>query len=382
MKTPTAPRCRRFSATRQLSALVGATLALASTMAPAATDTPPRPWETTLELVAAHDITLLQASGSTERKLGGWDAALSLALNAITIDYQPVPFDFKGHAVTRRELGAALQAAGERPLGDIWTMLASAGGYLGHTNYRSVWLDEYYYQQYADFPAPPGSDIYTKAHPRGISTMLGARWAYHPGSGFAQLTVSRLRDRVSPGYEVDFDGLHKTPEVLRTTALNLDLENILTPWARSLVRLRAALTTEREWRLGAEGRLNLALDDAWTARLHVGYTEEAPRFRATFGGLELERTLSRRLALFAGGKLYSDTGEIENALLFTSSAPPLHTWQFRGGVRWTRDGWSGRLTLGLIRTRYGATNSDTDFFQNLYRDRHWLIGQLALTRSF
>lgn len=340
------------------------------------------PWEFGAEFAGAGDVDLWQGSVVTTLAGTAGENAFSVAHNRLQIDYEPVAFDFQGESRTRRESATALQWNARRQVNEAWTTLFGAGAYDGFTNYRSVWLDEYFRQQYSDLTSVPGADLYTTADPHGFNVSAGARWMYRPASGFAQLTVSQLQDDVSPGYEIDFDGLRRGELTLTTTAINLALENVLTPRARSLIEVRAAKTSGREWRWGFEAGCNLALGERWVARLQAGASTEDPQFDAWYGGATIEYEVSPAFAVFVSARYYEDTGEIENALLFSSAAPGLRSRQFGGGIRWKGDAWSARLYAAPLHSRYDPTNPDTDFFQNLYADRDWTIVQFAVARSF
>jgi len=339
-------------------------------------------WEGGFEFIGASDVTLFEASVTNIFEIRGWEGSANLTYNRTGIDYQPVDFDFQGEAVNRNENAIAFQVNGRRAIGERWTLLSGAGAYDGYTNYRSVWLDEYFHQQYAGLGNIPGFDTYEVAHPKGVNVSTGARWEYRPASGFAELTVSWLGDEVSPGYEIDFDGLVRGPDKLGSFAAALSFENVLTKNMRSRVALSTVKTTDREVRLGLHGALNVALSERLIARFEAGAATESPQFDSFFGNVSIEYEISPAVAVFASARYYEDTGEIENALLFSSSAPGMDSRQAGAGMRWIGDDWSARLFVAPIRVDYEPTNPDTDFFQNLYKDREWTVVQFAFGRSF
>ena len=341
-----------------------------------------RTGEFSTEVLHASDVDLLQLTTQGSLDVGGWDTTGSLAVSRFAISYEPAPFDFQGVSRRRAETNAGLQLNGRRHLRESWTLLAGAGAYDGPTNYRSLWLDEYFHQQYANLPPTPGFDTYRAADPGGWNLTGGLRWAYRPGSGFAQLAVSFLRDDIAPGYEIDFAGLRRGRDRLDTIALNGSFENVLSPGVRSLVEMRAVKTTERDVRLGVDASVNIAAAERWITRLQAGATTEDPRFDAWYLGATIEYAPRPALAWFATVRRYADTGEIENALLFTSAAPALHSTQFGIGVRRTGESWSWRVYAATLRANYAPTNPSLDFFQNLYRDRDWTILQAAIARRF
>ena len=334
--------------------------------------------EFSAESIRAGDIALARGTAAARLVRGDTEFTFTLAQSGLEFDYQPAPFDFRGQSLTRDETSTALRAAGQHRFGaGPATALVAVGGYRGYTSYRSAWLDEYYRQQYAHLSGTPGLNAFRTASPGGHDGSLGARWEYVKGSAFAQLTAGWAQDRVSPGYEIDFTGLRRTADTLATSSLTLSLENVLTRRLRSRVEVRTAETSGRERRFGGEAELRAALGEPWIVRAHAGAAREAPTFRSHFGGLAVERELGAGYSAYVEGRLYRDTGEIENALLFSSAAPGLHTRSLGVGVRHDGERWSGRVAVGRLHTDFAPTNLNTDFFRNLYRDRSWLTLEAA-----
>ena len=318
------------------------------------------------EFLHAPDISLAQAADTFRLDWGKTEAALTLGLGTLAIDYAPVSFDFLGHAVSRRERTWSAQLALRHRAGLRLELLGGAGVRDGFDSYRALWLDEYFSQRFASFHG------YRRATPRGAAFSAGARWEYRPASGFVQFGYACAQDEVAPGYEIDFSGLRRGAQTLDTATLTLVFENVVTPRLRTRVEVRAADTSGRKPRLGVEASANYALGERWIVRAHAGGSEERPAFRARFGGVALEFAATETLAIFAGTHLYRDTGEIENALLFTSAAPGLHSRRGEIGVRRDGETLSWRISVGTVAGDFAPTNRNTDFFQNLYRDRHWL----------
>ncbi|MDG2171027.1 MAG: hypothetical protein P8L44_24225 [Opitutales bacterium] len=341
----------------------------------------PDPMESGFEWVDSDDVSLIQSSWVGDFETGSWESSVSLAYGHYSMDYQPVPFGFLGQERHLSERNLAFQWNAESRFGEYWTFMGGAGLCDGFTNYRSVWLDEYYRQRFSDLGDTPGAENYVDADPKGINGTAGARWEYKPGTGFAQINVSWLEDNVSPGYEIDFEGLRRGSLTLYTRAVGLSTENILSKRVRSYVSFRASDTTDRSTRYGLDAALHIAVADHWVTRLNVGRAEEDPLFEAHFGSIALERTLSENLSGFVDFRVYEDTGEIENALLFTSAAPGLDSERWGVGLRWMGEHWSARLYIAKLETDYEPTQVNTDFFQNLYADRDWNIYQFAISRS-
>jgi len=328
------------------------------------------------EVLQASDITLTQAADTLRLNRGATEAALTLGFGTLAIDYAPVAFDLFGSARGRKETALSAQLALRHRAGPRLELLGSLGARDGFDSYRALWLDEYFRQR---FEGRPG---YRSAQPRGAAFSGGARWEYQLASGFVQLGYARSQDDVAPGYEIDFAGLRRGAETLVTDTVTLGFENVLTERLRTRVELRVATTSEREPRYGAEISARYALGERWIVRADAGASDERPTFRAQYGGAELEFSATETFAIFFGAQLYRDTGEIENALLFSSAAPGLRSRRADLGLRRDGERLSWRVSVGRVAGDFAATNRNTDFFQNLYRDRSWLALRAAASWKF
>ena len=335
------------------------------------------------EYFGSNDVGLSQGNANWrwERPDRGLIGEVSVAFNRFNLDYQPVPFDFRGASSELTEISRALQTNLRWRTREDWQWIGSAGVYDGYTNYRSIWLAEYFRQQFEPLGAT-APDSYVRPDPKGVSAGAGFRWEYVPASGFLELVVTGLRDEVAPGYEIDFDGLRRGRERLNGLGISVSTENVLSSRVRSRVQVSATRVSERNWRISGEGAVNVALAENLVGRLSMGGATEDPQFGAWYGQAVVDWELSERWALFASGRYYVDTGEIEDALLFTSAAPGVISRRIEAGLRWAGASTSIRLAAGRMRSDYEPTNPRTDFFQNLYQDRNWTVVQLTLTRGF
>jgi hypothetical protein len=340
-------------------------------------------WDLAAEWVEASDVSLAQLSANRrwELKETAWSGDISFAANGYGMDYVPVPFDFLGEARRLEELSLALQGVGRYRWRENFEWTLTAGIYDGYTNYRSIWLAEFYRQQFEDRQGVPGVS-YEQPDPRGGGGGVGFRWEYLRASGYLEVLASARRDEVAPGYEIDFEGLRRGRALLNGTSLSVATENILSPRMRSRVEVRASRVSEREWRLGGEAALNVALGESVVMRLVGGGATEEPQFGAWYGGLTLDWAVNDSWAFFTEVRRYEDTGEIENALLFTSAAPGLESSQASVGVRWGSGNSSWRLKIGRSESDYASPDPRLDFFQNLYADRRWTLLQLSYARTF
>ena len=334
-----------------------------------------QPAEAAFEGLFASDVRVLLTDLAYGQKHGRWEANVGVSYTAYELDYRPAPFDFLGQDrdVSAHRIGA--QMSGQRKVGEDFLLLAAAGAYTGFGNFRSVWFDEYFHQQFATLPG------YRLADPHGFNASGGLRWEYLPASGFAEGTFGGLHDQIAPGYEIDFAGLRRARSDLNTLAWQLAFENVLTPWLRVRHEFRLTDVTDRDPRLAYHGSVAAAAGDRWLLRLSGGYTQEEPTFRARHAGAAIEFTLAPGWTWIASGRHYRDTGEIENSL-FTTATPGLTAWQAGFGLRRTWGDHTVRLSVTPYFTQHEPFGIGTAFFQNLFRDRTWVLVQCAYAAEF
>jgi len=321
------------------------------------------------------DVRITRGSLGYDGKHAPFEFAAGVALNTFDIDYEPADFDFLGSSTSLEEYRVGGTLAGKVRLLDPLTLRVSGAAYDGFTDYRSIWLNEYYRQQFESLPG------YREAEPAGESIQVGLRWEYLPAVGFVDGDITALHDEIAPGYEIDFAGLRRGRPNLYTTSYHVALENVIHPRVRVLNEGRITDTTDRRHRFGYQGSINVALGERWVLRAFGGYTEEKPTFRAAYFGGSLEFEPSEGWLLSVAGRTYSDTGEIENSL-FSSAAPGLTAWQMGFGLRHVRGRHSFKAFAAPYFTRYEPTGIGTAFFANLYQDRDWALVQLAYALEF
>ncbi len=358
--------------------VLGVGLSLAAALAAA----PLERGEAGAELLVSDDVAIWQGTLRGTGVFGGWTGAATLEQVGYELEYRPVAFDFTGRPVDLSEGTTAARVEGRRPLGAKWEALASAGFRDGFSNYRSLWLAEYFEQRFSELEGVPGAELYRRPEPAAASGGLGLRWEYVPSNAFARIGFSHTREKVAPGYEIDFDGVRRGRERIESSAVNVASENVLSPRLRSRVGGRATKTSERSWRYSFDASLNAALGEAWTLRMSAGGATESPGFEASFGEGAVERRLTGSLSVVIDARYYEDSGEIEDAFLFTTAAPGTSNRRVGIGLRYEGDRWQGRAHIASSEARYEATNPATDFFQNLYQDRRWTNLQLAVGKNF
>ena len=331
------------------------------------------------ETFFSSDVQLTTTAFKYGQQQGGTEWNLSYTHNTYGEDYEPYrPFDFLGFSQRLDESYDSGQVLLRQKLGDHLTLSASGGVYSGFTDYRSLWLANYYRQQFSFVPG------YTEPDPHGFNASTGLRWEYQPTTGFVESSFLYANDEIAPGYEFEPQlgrAIHGR-DILHTYAPSLTFENILTSRIRSLNEFQLTLTSEREPRYTYRGSVNVALGERWVCRTIAGYTLEDPSLRAWHVGSTLEFEFASRWFISASGLYYTDTGEIENSLFISTAAPGLTTWQGGMGLRYAGEHMSFHLAAAPVWSDYEPVEVGTRPFTNLYRDRDWISVQAAWAFEF
>ncbi len=338
-----------------------------------------RAGEVSFETMLASDIKITSSAFSYGQKQGGTEWKLNYTYGTIGEDYEPFKeFDFFGTSACLYEEYNGGAASVRQKLSRSLTLSATGGGYVGFTDFRSVWLANYYKQQF-DFV--PG---YEPPTPRGYNVSAGLRWEYQPTTGFVDASFLYANDEIAPGYEFDpFRGeLVRGPEILKTYAPALKFENVLTSRIRALNEFQLTFTSGREVRYAYRGSVNVALGERCVWRTLGGYTQEDPTLRAWFVGSTLEFEIAPRWLLSISGLYYHDTGEIENSTLISTAAPGLETWRGGLGLRYVGEVSSFSLSAAPVWSDYEPVAVGTRPFTNLYKSRDWISLQAAWVIAF
>lgn len=334
------------------------------------------------------DILLTESSLAWFDRASSWEWNVALSGATTRIDYQPVTEDIFGYSTTLSEPRVSVLAAVRYSITPQLTLLAGASAYSGFADYQNVWINEFYQQSFAGIPGLEDAD------PHGINGNLGFRWEYRPGTGFLESSVTRAYDVIAPGYNEVIDpdeglvGVTPLRSELITVAWRVKLENVLTRRLRSQLEFRLASQSEAGLRLSGISSLLYAVAENWVLRTEAGYTTEAPgpnnaaRFRSGWGSLVLERHLGEHWWISIFGRGYTDNGEVQDSISFSTAAPPLTAWQPGASVRAVWGPHSFKLSGGPYITDYGAVDFSTLFFGNLYRDRTYGVIQAAYRFEF
>lgn len=321
------------------------------------------------------DVSVTSSGGSLRHKRGGTELRAGYVHNSYDVDYRPFQqFDFLGVAGALDDELNGVQAGLKQTVSERVTLSVAGSAYEGFTDYRSLWFANYYRQQ---FGLAPDYDV---PAPRGFNAAGGIRWEYQPTTGFVEASFRYANDEIAPGYELDqlTSRLLRGREILHTYAPSLKFENVLTRRIRAMHEFELRITSAREHRYIYRGSVNVALGESWVWRSSGGYTHENPTLRAWFAGTTLEYEFAPGWLVNMSGLHYRDTGEIENSLFVSTSAPGVRTYQIAPGIRYAGERASFSISVGPLWSHYEPLELGTRPFTNLYCDRNWIYVQAAL----
>jgi hypothetical protein len=329
--------------------------------------------EATAEEISSSDITIRYYQLSHSGTEGPWKLETGVGWNTYDLDYSPVLF---GTDETLGEKTAQLHLALTRQWNPEWSGTLKFRAYDGFSDYRSIWIAEFYRQFFGGF------DDYYSPDPHGQSFGTSVKWDYLPGSGSAEFSLDFGRDEIAPGWSFNSEiGIPEADrEVLDTLSGSLRVEQALNGWLKTEAELTTRQTSDRDARFG--------IRHSWAAaagpvgfRLTGGYTEEAPSFDAVYGTALIEWKFLPRWSAHLGYRIYQDSGEIE-ASGFNALAPPVDSTEIFTGILWDRGDLAISAGMGLLDTDYEPLSEDNEFFGNLYRDREWRTFRLAASFRF
>lgn len=335
--------------------------------------TGPQEIEATGEVLAASDITVQTYRLSYSGDEGPWTFDLGLGWNEYSLDYVPV---VSGVRETLDEGTWQADIALTRKWSENWSGSFRFRAYDGYSDFRSIWIAEFYRQFFDDF------SNYRTPDPHGQSFGATVSWDYLPGTGKAEFTIDAGRDEIAPGWS--FNPAIGEPvsdrDTLNTVSGSLRVEQVINPWLKSEVGLTARQTSDRPPRFGVRNTWAAAAGPV-VFRVGGGYTEEAPAFDAFYGTGMVEWNFLPQWSVNAGYRAYADTGEIE-ASGFNAQAPPLDSTEIFAGLLWDRGDLAISGGVGFLDTDYEDLSAGNSFFGNLYRDREWWTFRLAASFTF
>lgn len=325
------------------------------------------------EALVSDDISIETYKIDYSASFDPWTIDLGLGASRYDLDYVNSLF---ASSARLEESTTLADLALTRKWGRRWQATASLRAYDGFPDYRSLWLAEYYRENWNAFPS------YRAPDPGGQGTRLAGTWHYSPGAGRVELAADFGRDRVAPAWAFDPFLGQPVPsrQILNTFTGAVRLEQALNGWLKTELAVSRQSTSERDARLALNHSLAASAGPV-AARLTVGYAREAPSFEATYGGLALEWNFLPLWTATVRHRIYHDTGEIA-ASSFTAAAPGLDTRETYLGLLWDRGDLAASLGIGFLDTDYGALSTDNSFFGELYRDRDWLSLRAATSLRF
>ena len=329
------------------------------------------------EMQAASGVCLEDCELNARWRNPQREVSVVAGLADLHLDYEPSPWDLTATFQKLEETRNSEQLTWREGLDTPWRWTFSGGGYVGYTDYRSMWLNEYYRQIFSGVPG------YRQANPRGLNASAGATYEYLPLSGLISWSVGWNSDEVSPAY----DKLIGVP-LLRglsqyeTWRFGLGSEHVLSPTLRFKQDAAAILTTERECRYTYRADTLWAVADTWATRFWLeGWHEGA--FHSAAAAASLEHDWDAHW--FAGvlTRVYRDNGQIlDPSIVVSGDAPPSDTLLVQLTLRYAGANASWRLGVGPYLTRYAPPTAKTLRFSTLYRDRDWLCAQAAFAWQF
>ncbi len=330
-----------------------------------------------LELLASDDISLVEGASYLSFTEGEWKSVLSYRRLGYWIDYQPPAGALTGGASEREETKDSLRLALQMPAGEGLSLHGEFGGYVGYSDFQSLWIDEYYHQLFEGYPG------YETSQPMGWDYLVGVRWDYLPTSAFVKLSLFGGHDRMPPAWEPVIGGdLVSKGSSIESTGARLELENALSRRFRTHNRLTMLDATAREPRWSFESMNHYALSESWVVKGTAGGSLEDPDFEALWASLAIERDHRRTWFYGIGARFYTDSGETEDLALYGTSAPPATTVSVSGTLRWIQGGHQASLGIGPCWTRYDEDPGNASPVAGLYTDRTWLSLQAAWSFQF
>lgn len=337
------------------------------------TFTGPQEVEATVETLSSDDIVARSYSLRYALTEGAWKMDVGVGLNEFDLDYSPVLF---GTDETLGEETQLLNLGLTRRWNPEWSGTVRFSAYDGFSDYRSIWIAEFYRQFFGAF-----ADYYDP-EPQGQSFGTTVKWDYLPGSGSVALSVDYGRDEIAPGWSFNSATGKPEPgrEILDTISGSLRLEQALNGWLKTELEVNVRQITNRDPRYGVR--------HSWAAaagplgfRLTGGYTQEAPSFDAVYGTALMEWRFLPEWTCHIGYRAYQDSGEIQ-ASGFNALAPPVDSRELFAGLHWERGGLSLSAGVGMLTTDYEPLSDDNEFFGNLYRDREWMTFRVSAALRF
>ena len=325
------------------------------------------------------DIQVERYSGEFEVSVEDTTVGLSFSRTLYDIDVAGPGLSIFGF--TRREATSNVALS----LGQDWSeSLATTltlSGHEGFTNFRSIWLDEFFAQ--STVGAFPG---FEPGDPSGLSISLGSTYTFPNEVDSINVSLSYSTDRIAPGQAIEFvpgvgAGILRGDDVLDTWAANVTGNFYITNRITSQLLARASLTGVREVRTQLRANAAWQILQDLTLRGELGFANEEPEFEAFFGGITLSYQIIDPLTFSVGYRLYSDTGEITTAN-FNSAAPPLDSKELSASLLWVKGPHALSGSVAYFETDFDPVSGVNASFGQLFADRDFIAIRTAYTYQF
>ena len=329
------------------------------------------------EGMLSSDLALWDLMAGASLEQPSWTGRVRLGGSGIAADYVPGPDEFWARANSLAELRSTGQMEYRLRRPEHFTWLFSGGAYQGFSDYRSMWLNEYYRQKWSSFPE------YKIADPWGANVAGGIRWEWLPSTGFLQAQAMYQCDEVAPGYtKIPFGPLVRRRAFLETISGQLNSEIALHRRIRMLNAIQVTATTERDIRFSLQNSLYCAIAEHWTLHPELASTWETPDFYSGSLGIAVDYDWASHWFLGLFARYYQDNGQPNQSLPESEASPPLKTIASGINLRWQGEKVGLKLMMGPYLSFYETSGSPPTTYPNLYRDRNWLYIQCAMDYRF
>ncbi|NJM37059.1 MAG: hypothetical protein HC845_03820 [Akkermansiaceae bacterium] len=330
--------------------------------------------DVTGEVLDAGDILVQSYQLAYSGKEGPWTVESTIGYSHYDLTYVPV---LSGNTQQLEEGTFQTNVGVTYQWNSSFSGTLNIAAYDGFAEYRSIWISEYYRQQFIGFP-----EEYYAPDPHGESIGASFRWDYLPGAGSATFNLGLSRDEVAPGWS--FNSATAVPEPdreeLYTFSGGARAEQAINGWLKTEVDVTARKTSDRDGRYGIKNTWAAAAGPV-TFRVAGGFSYEAPAFDAIYGTAIVDWKFHPQWSVHLGYRAYSDSGEVQTSG-FNATAPAVDSAEIFTGVLWDRGDLSISGGIGYLTSDYEALNEDNTFFGNLYRDRDWKTFRLAASYRF
>ena len=328
------------------------------------------------EMQTASDVRLSDCDLDVRWRNSQREIGVMLGLANLDVDYIPSPWDITGLRENLEDTRTTGQFTWREGLDKQWRWNFSAGGYQGYTDYRSLWLNEYYRQMFEGVPG------YVVASPAGANVSIGGSYEYLPQSGFINWSVGWQTDDVSPSYDKNFGTpLQRGLGSYETWRYGLGSEHVLNSRIRFKQDATVLVTTARDLRETYRAEMLWAFVDTWATRLTLEGSHEGD-FHSGAAAVALEHDWDAKYFAGITTRAYRDNGQIIDPSLVSGQAPPIDTLQMQLTARYSGPMVTWRIAIGPYWTSYATNTTRTLRFTTLYRDRDWLSMQAACTVRF